>query len=88
MEDKDEAIKRLQSELDKIEAQKLKNQEKVKLSEQQWMKDVLAEKERKSKAGVYTFFTLIAFLINPVFGVFVIFLLIGNEIYSLFKTKQ
>lgn len=51
-------------------------------------KQVLAEKERKSKAAVYTAFTLIAFLIYPAFGVFVILLLVGNEIYSLIKPKK
>lgn len=88
MEDKDETIKQLQKELEQIEAIKRKNQERVKLSEQEWMKQVLAEKERKSKAAVYTAFTLIGFLINPVFGVFVILLLVGNEIYSLFKPNK
>ena len=88
MEDKDETIKRLQQQLNEIEATKRKNQERAKLSEQEWMKQVLAEKEKKSKAAVYTAFTLMAFLINPVFGVFIILLLIGNEIYSLFKPKK
>lgn len=88
MEDKDVTIKRLQQELNEIEATKRKNQERANLSEQEWMKQVLAEKERKSKAAVYTAFTLIAFLIYPAFGVFVILLLVGNEIYSLIKPKK
>lgn len=88
MESKDETIKRLQRELDEVEAAKVKNLEKLKRSEDEFKRKVLAEKEIKYKAGLYTVLACLGFLIDPVFCVFITLLLIGFEIYSLFKTEK
>lgn len=92
MENEEEIFKRLDKELDAIEKQKAKNKLMVEKSEYEFLKSVLKDKEakesRKITASVYTAFTLIAFAINPAFGVFVVLFFIADSIFNFLKIKK
>jgi Fe2+ transport system protein B len=85
----DKDLERLKQEIELIEKQKEKNKLRAEDSEQQFIKKVMESRKKdgaqKFKAYIYTAIAFFAFIINPVFGVFVFFVIVVDIIFNPFK---
>ena len=83
---------RLMTELNRIQSQKERNKEKLEKSENDFVRTILKQREKQNKpntrASIYTIFTFIAFLINPAFGILVLFFCVADIIFNFLNLKE